>query len=124
MSEKTKWAEGLGAAVTVTDAQGTILEMNERSRATFAKDGGGALVGRSVFDCHPERARKKLQELFERHTASHYTIRKNGQKKIVHQLPWFENGAFAGYVEISVPIPDEMPHYDRDAAAAAAKKQP
>jgi PAS fold len=108
-----KWIEGLPAAVTVTAADGTILAMNARSRETFAGDGGGALVGRSVFDCHPEPARGKTAGLYASQQPNQYTIRKDGRKKIVHQLPWFEDGAFAGYVEISIPIPDELPHFDR-----------
>jgi hypothetical protein len=108
------WIEGLPVAVTVTSADGTILAMNARSRETFAGDGGGALIGRSVFDCHPEPARLKAQSLYASHEPNHYTIRKNGQKKIIHQLPWFEAGAFAGFVEISIPIPDDLVHFDRD----------
>jgi hypothetical protein len=108
------WREELPVAVTVTSADGTIVEMNARSRESFAKDGGGALVGQSVFACHPEPARSKTEALYASQRPNHYTIRKNGQKKIIHQLPWFENGAFAGFVEISIPIPDELPHFDRD----------
>lgn len=32
---------------------------------------------------------------------------------------WYVGGAFAGMVEISIPIPDELPHFDRDAVTAA-----
>jgi hypothetical protein len=110
-----KWIEGLPVAVTVTAADGTITEMNARSRETFAADGGGALVGRLVFDCHPEPARTKTEDLYARQAPNHYTVRKNGQRKMIHQLPWFEGGRFAGFVEISIPIPDELPHFDRDA---------
>ncbi len=109
-----EWIEELPAAVTVTSADGTIVAMNARAREAFAADGGGALVGRSVFACHPETAQAKTRELYRRQAANHYSIAKNGRKKIIHQLPWFENGAFAGFVEISVPIPDELPHFDRD----------
>jgi len=108
------WIEGLPVAVTVTSADGTIVAMNERSRESFASDGGGALIGRSVFDCHPEPALTKTRRLYETQQANHYTIRKNGQRKIIHQLPWFESGTFAGFVEISIPIPDDLPHFDRD----------
>jgi transcriptional regulator with PAS, ATPase and Fis domain len=108
------WIEGLPVAVTVTTADGTIVAMNARSRETFASDGGGALVGRSIFDCHPEPARTKTADLYDRQQPNHYTILKAGQKKIIHQMPWFENGAFAGFVEISIPIPADMPHFDRD----------
>jgi transcriptional regulator with PAS, ATPase and Fis domain len=107
------WIEGLPVAVTVTSADGTILAMNERSREAFSADGGGALVGRSVFDCHPEPARAKTHALFASRQPNHYTICKNGQKKIIHQLPWFEGGVFAGFVEISIPVPDALPHFDR-----------
>jgi hypothetical protein len=108
------WIEGLPVAVTVTSADGTIVTMNERSRETFSADGGGALVGQSVFACHPEPALTKTRRLYEAQHANHYTIRKNGRKKIIHQLPWFEGGVFAGFVEISIPIPDDMAHFDRD----------
>ena len=114
MSDGGFWLEEFPVAITVTDAQGNILAMNARSRESFEKDGGGALVGRSVFDCHPEPARTRVRELFERRAANHYTTRKNGQRKIIHQIPWYRDAAFAGFVEISIPIPDELPHFDRD----------
>lgn len=120
----TAWSEGLPVAITVTAADGTILEMNPRACETFAKDGGAALVGSSVFACHPEPALTKTRELYAGRAPNHYTISKNGQRKIIHQLPWFENGAFAGYVEISIPIPDELPHFDRDAPTPAATPPP
>ncbi|MFB3907394.1 MAG: PAS domain-containing protein [Candidatus Eisenbacteria bacterium] len=108
------WAEEIGAAITVTDAEGRILSMNERSRETFAADGGAALLGRSVFDCHPEPARTKTRAMYATRQANHYTIEKDGRRKIIHQLPWFRNGAFAGFVEISIPIPGALPHFVRD----------
>lgn len=110
-----KWVEELPVAVTVTSADGTITGMNAKSREGYASDGGGALVGKNVFDCHPEPALSKTRALYAAQRANHYTIRKNGQRKIIHQLPWFEGGRFAGFVEISIPIPDELPHFDRDA---------
>ncbi len=110
----TNWIEGLPAAVTVTSADGTILAMNARSRETFAADGGGALVGKNLFDCHPEPARTKTRALYAAGRPNQYTITKNGQRKMVHQLPWYDGGKFAGFVEITIPIPDEMPHFNRD----------
>lgn len=113
MSESTGWSEQLPVAVTVVDASGIILEMNARSRETFAQDGGGALVGTSVYDCHPEAAQKQIARMMQTHEPNHYTIEKNGRRKIIHQLPWYKDGVFAGLVEISVPIPDAMPHFKR-----------
>jgi len=54
-TECTAWIEEFPAAITVTDTLGTILAMNGRARETFAKEGGGALIGYSVFDCHRNR---------------------------------------------------------------------
>ena len=79
-------------------------------------EGGAALIGKSVFDCHPEPARTRTVELYERRQPNHYTIRKDGRRKIIHQMPWYRGGAFAGFIEISIPIPDEMPHFERDAS--------
>ena len=114
MADNDAWVEGLPVAITVTDADGIILAMNARSRESFAKEGGGALIGTSVFACHPEPALTKTRELYRSQAPNHYTIRKNGQRKIIHQVPWAVDGTFAGYVEISIPIPDELPHFDRD----------
>lgn len=113
MDEIRDWVGELPVAVTVTDVAGIIIAMNARSEETFASDGGAALVGKSVFDCHPEPARTKTVSLYQHQTPNHYTIRKNGRKKIIHQLPWYRNGKFAGFVEFSIPIPDELPHFDR-----------
>ena len=60
----TAWFKGFPGAVTVTDAQGVIVAMNEQSAKVFEEDGGYALIGKNVLDCHPEPARSKLEELF------------------------------------------------------------
>jgi transcriptional regulator with PAS, ATPase and Fis domain len=113
MSDDGFWLEEFPVAITVTDAAGTILTMNAQSRKSSEKEGGEALLGTSVFDCHPEPARAKTLELFRQRAPNHYTIRKGGQRKIIHHIPWYRDGAFAGFVEISIPIPDELPHFER-----------
>jgi nitrogen fixation/metabolism regulation signal transduction histidine kinase len=107
------WVEGLPAAVTVTDAEGTIVAMNAAAREVFAADGGAALIGASVFACHPEPALTKTRELYETRQPNHYTIAKAGRTKVIHQLPYFSGGGFAGFVEISIPVPETLPHFDR-----------
>jgi transcriptional regulator with PAS, ATPase and Fis domain len=108
------WTNQVAIAVTVTDANGIITEMNLASIVTFAADGGARLIGSDVLACHPEPARTQLASMYQARQPNHYTIRKNGQRKIIHQLPLMSEGVFQGYVEISVPIPDELPHFDRD----------
>ena len=79
-----KWSDELPfVAITICDKEGKIIDMNRRSIATYEKDGGKALIGKQLMDCHPERA-----------------------KKIIAQL-------IAGLVEMSVVLPETMPHYVR-----------
>ncbi len=112
--EALAWPAELRAAITVTDAEGTILQMNAEACRVFAEDGGAALIGRSVFACHPEPARTKTIELYAAKAPNHYTITtKSGVHKVIHQMPWYHGGEFAGFVEISIPIPQTMPHFDR-----------
>lgn len=100
-------------AITICDQDGIILEMNEKSAATFDKYGGKALIGQSLFECHPAKAAEKLKELLQTHDINAYTIEKNGVKKLIYQAPRFEKGEFVGYVELSLILPDEMPHFVR-----------
>jgi hypothetical protein len=42
-----------------------------------------------------------------------YTIEKRGVKKLIFQCPWTEEGAYRGFVELSLEIPFDMPHFVR-----------
>ncbi len=97
----------------VCDPQGLILEMNERAVLGYQAEGGRALIGKNVLDCHPEAARAKLRELMDSRRKNVYTIEKNGIWKLIYQSPWFENGLYRGFVELSLEIPAEMPHFIR-----------
>ena len=46
-------------------------------------------------------------------TVNCYTIDKQGVKKMIYQTPWRRDGKVCGMVEISMVIPQEMPHYVR-----------
>lgn len=109
-----KYFEELPCAITVSDVDGNILDMNVKAGSLYEKRGGReALIGKNLLDCHPEPARTKLINLLEQHNVNAYTIEKEGQKKLIYQTPWFENGEFKGYIELSLVIPFEMPHYIR-----------
>lgn len=107
------WVKELPLAVTVTDKTGKIIEMNDRSVETFEKYGGKILVGTNVKAIHSDRACQKMAEIIETKTANSYTIEKNGVKKLIYQTPWYQDGEYAGLVELSMIIPIEMPHYVR-----------
>jgi transcriptional regulator with PAS, ATPase and Fis domain len=114
MNEPTMdWTHEAKVAITVTDAAGRIIQMNAAALAAFGRS-AGELLGRDVLDCHPEHARGKVARLYETREPNHYTVSKRGQRKIIHQLPWYHEGTFAGVVELSIPIPDALPHFDRD----------
>lgn len=108
------WMNGIEVAITVCDREGTIVDMNEQAARTFAADGGLALLGRKLWDCHPGAANEKIRCLLATGNGNSYTIEKNGVKKLIHQVPWHENGRLAGLVEFSLVIPVAMPHFVRN----------
>lgn len=112
----TAWFKEFPGAITVTDADGVIIAMNDRSAQTFKENGGVELIGKNVLDCHPEPARSKLKALFDSPQSNVYTIQKHGHQRLIYQTPYFVEGKFAGLVEMGLDLPDEMPHFNRDAA--------
>ena len=108
------WMKGFPAAITVCDAEGTILEMNDKAAKTFEADGGYALIGSNMVECHPDPARAKAERLLAGRARNVYTIEKNGIKKLIYQSPWYrEAGVYAGFVELSLEIPFDVPHFVR-----------
>lgn len=110
----SNWMEEFPGAVTVTDAAGVILYMNLKSALTFEQEGGRALVGRNVFDCHRPESREKIRRILETGEPNVYTIEKQGRKKLIYQTVWTESGEVRGLVELSLEIPFELPHFKRD----------
>lgn len=108
------WIQSFPGAITVCDAAGIIVAMNDRAAASHAADGGYDLIGSSLLDCHPEPSRSQVAAMLADQTGNVYTIEKGGVKKLVYQQPWTRDGAFAGLVEIVLPLPDSMPHFVRD----------
>lgn len=100
-----------GIAVTVCDREGKIVDMNQRS--ADVNSGGKKIVGNNLFNCHPEHAARILRDLLDNEKTNVYTIEKGDVKKLIYQTPWYENGEYAGLIELSLPIPFEMPHYVR-----------
>ena len=107
------WVESCPASITVCDREVIILAMNEKAHDVFFKDGGRLLIGTNVLDCHPEPSRTKLRTMLESGETNVYTIEKNGVKKLIYQCPWREQGKYAGFVEIAMEIPFELPHFIR-----------
>lgn len=108
------WTREFPGAITVCDAEGIILSMNDAALALFDDDGGAALIGTNVLDCHPEPSRSKLLGMLRDGVSNTYTVRSKGRTKLITQQPYFAQGQFAGIVEISIVLPDPLPHHDRE----------
>ena len=113
INEALAWAEGTHCAITVCDLEGKVIFMNERSRATFDKD-GRTMLGQNLMPCHSEKSQEKIRHMIATDTVNCYTIDKQGVKKMIYQTPWRDSdGNVRGMVEISMVIPQDMPHYIR-----------
>jgi hypothetical protein len=108
------WLDGIAVAATVCDPRGICLYLNEHAARQFAKDGGRALIGQNLLDCHPEPARARFAAQLAAPAPNSYTIEKHGVRKLIHQVPWYRDGAFAGLVELGLELPATLPHVVRD----------
>lgn len=106
------WAKEMNCAVTVCDADCNIIYMNDLSRATFASYGAD-LVGRNLMEFHAGRSQDIIRRLLAEGGSNSYTISKQGRRKLIYQTAWRKDGEVAGLVELSIVLPDDMPHYDR-----------
>ncbi len=107
------WLMGLPFSLTVCDEKGTILYMNSRADRSFESQGGKALVGSNVLDCHPEPARTKLLTIMEQREQNVYTVEKKGTRRLIFQSPWYRDGVYSGFFELILQIPESMPHFIR-----------
>lgn len=112
MTDFQQWPGDINCAVTVCDLQGIILYMNCRAREVFARH--GELVGKNLFECHNPDSQAKIRHMLATGESNAYTISKNGMRKMIYQTPWRRDGMVAGMVEISMVIPEDMPHYIRN----------
>ena len=106
---KRDYFEGAYVAVTICAKDGTILDMNRKSRRTFLKP-GQEIIGNNVLDCHPEPARSLLAELLENPRTNVYTVEKEGVRKLIFQTPWYDGDQYAGFMELSMVLPETVPH--------------
>ncbi len=138
LNELEPWLRGLPFSLTVCDEKGTILYMNDRAGRSFESQGGKALVGSNILDCHPEPARTRLREIMEKQERNVYTTERGqisnlpphltpgkisnlppipslGTRRLIFQSPWYRDGVYAGFFELILPLPESMPHFIREA---------
>ncbi len=113
MKKGEAWPEELPDAITVCDKRGVILTMNRAATEVFKKDGGRKLIGKNILPCHPQPSRSLLTGMLKHPRQNTYTIQKGKIKKLIHQSPWYKQGRFAGFVEISIILTKKMAHHVR-----------
>jgi len=110
--EQDIWFKRFPGSITITDAKGIILEMNDKA-AEFYRDGGGFdLIGKSAINCHEEPVRQTVQKMYNEPAMRIYTTRENGQKILVTHAPFYSDARFMGIVELVIDIPENMPHVE------------
>jgi PAS domain S-box-containing protein len=107
------WTTEFPGSITICDLRGIVLEMNEKAAEMYASYGGKALIGKNLFDCHPEPARSKLRQLLETGDRNIYTTERDGIKKLIYQAPWRQDGRRSGMVELAFEIPFDLPNFVR-----------
>jgi PAS domain-containing protein len=105
---------GCPFAATVCDPEGILIYMNAAAEALFVKDGGRALLGTNLYDCHSSESQEKIRALMRDRASNVYTVEKRGKKRLIYQAPWYQDGEFAGLVEISFEIPPTLPNFKRE----------
>ncbi|MCD6355940.1 MAG: hypothetical protein J7L66_01535 [Anaerolineaceae bacterium] len=111
--DKKDWFKILPIGIMISNAEGTILEMNDKCVENYSGAGGNALLGKNAITCHQGASLEKVKKLYNHPFLNVYTINKKGKKKLIYQCPYFIDSEFAGMIELSLPIPEDIPHFNR-----------
>ena len=93
------------AAVVLCDLEHTIIYMNPAAGERYAKRGGMALVGKSLFDCHSPKSNEMIEKVVAwfSQDKSHnliYTYRNDKENKDVYMVALRDqSGELIGYYE-------------------------
>jgi len=108
------WENYFSGSVIVCDKELNIIYLNEKAKMLFNEEERNKAVGRNLLDCHNEESNKKILEIRITLKPNIYTIEKAGIKKLIYQSPLMKDKEFNGIVELSLEIPDVIPHFKRD----------
>ena len=93
------------SAVVLCDLEHTIVYMNPAAGERYAKNGGMALVGKSLLDCHPPQANERIKKVaaWFGESRTHnliYTSHNKKENKDVYMVALRDNnGKLIGYYE-------------------------
>jgi transcriptional regulator with PAS, ATPase and Fis domain len=102
------WIEEFPGMISVCDTEGKILVMNKKIADYFTSSGGKELVGTSLFDCHGPASGAQVRQLLANKKLDVYVAEENGTLELAIHAPWYKDGIFAGLVEITVPLENEI----------------
>jgi transcriptional regulator with PAS, ATPase and Fis domain len=108
-----EWVELLPSSIIVCNDSGEVVFMNNKSKITFAGDGGENIIGKNLNDCHNEESKIKIDKIIQSKEPNIYTIEKTGKKKLIYQAPIYRDDIYLGLVELSVELPENMNHFIR-----------
>ena len=106
--------------VVICNLEHKILYMNPAAIDSYAKWGGGGLIGTSLLDCHHPESVEKIKRVTEWFAAdeSHnmvYTFHNEKQNKDVYMVALRDNGRLIGYYEKhEYRSAETMEKYDMD----------
>jgi hypothetical protein len=103
------WAEEMDVRVTVCDLKGIIVYMNNASAISMHKYGGAELIGKTLFDCHNQHSSEIIAEMLQHPDVNIYIVEKAGERRLIRQFPWEEEGEHKGIIEFSFPVPFDIP---------------
>ena len=73
---------------------------------------GGSLVGKTCWSV-TRAGSDEAEGMLESGKGNAYTIEKGGKKKLIYQSPWYREGVYSGFVELSLEIPETMANFVR-----------
>lgn len=92
-------------AVVICNLEHEIIYMNPAAKTRYAKQGGAALVGSSLLECHNTQSREQIQQVmswFQESTDHNriYTFHNEKENKDVYMVALRDqNGSLIGYYE-------------------------
>ena len=98
------WSKELDAVISVCDIEGIIIEMNDKAIRHFSQYGGKYLIGSNLLDCHPEPSKSKLKAIMQAQESNTYIVENGDTRRVISQKPWYQNGKYAGFIEIQIEL--------------------
>jgi len=97
---------GIQASITIADENERIVYLNDMAVEHYGDQGGDALLGSNVYDCHNPTSQDKIRELYSRYRAGdrtpvrYHTEKRDGHAESVVLFPLVVDGFFRGVAEL------------------------